>query len=63
MGFWQVTLGDVIGYVLTIAAAAITVSVVIRVNYSSHHNRKTNSKVNQASSFVGGDQIGGDKRC
>lgn len=62
MGFWQVTLGDVIGYVLTVASTAITVSVVIKVKYSSHHNTKKNTKVNQSSSVVGRDQIGGDKR-
>ena len=62
MGFWQVTLGDVIGYVLTVASTAITVSVIVKVKYSSHHNRKANTKVNQSSSIVGRDQIGGDKR-
>lgn len=62
MGFWQVTLGDVIGYVLNVASTTITVSVVIKVKYSSHHNTKKNTKVNQSSSVVGRDQIGGDKR-
>ncbi|MDY4837930.1 MAG: hypothetical protein SO160_00030 [Lachnospiraceae bacterium] len=62
MGFWQVTLGDIIGYVLTIASTAITVSVVVKIQYSSHHNKKKNTKVNQSSSVVGRDQIGGDKR-
>ncbi|MDF2821182.1 MAG: hypothetical protein K0R15_1623 [Clostridiales bacterium] len=62
MDFWQVTLGDIIGYFLTIVATAITVSTVIKVNYSSHHNDKRKSKVNQSSSTVGRDQIGGDRK-
>lgn len=62
MEFFQVTLGDVIGYVLTIISTALTISVVIKVNYNSHHNTKKIKKINQSSSTVGRDQIGGDKR-
>ncbi|MDD3139604.1 MAG: hypothetical protein PHX08_11615 [Lachnospiraceae bacterium] len=62
MGFWQITFGDIIGYVLTITAATITIRTVIKVNYSSHHNKKKSNKVNQSSSTVGRDQIGGDKK-
>ena len=64
MGFVQVTLGDVIGYILILFSTAITISAVIKVNYSSHHNtnKKKSYKVNQASSTVGRDQIGRDKR-
>lgn len=62
MGFWQVTLGDIIGYALTIVATLITVGTVIKVNYSSHHNKKKKNSVNQSSSIVGRDQIGGDKK-
>lgn len=62
MDFWQVTFGDIIGYILTIVATAITVSTVIKVNYSSRYNDKRKSKVNQSSSIVGRDQIGGDRK-
>lgn len=62
MEFWHITFGDVIGYILTIIATTITVSTVIKINYSSHHNDKRKNKTDQSSSTVGRDQIGGDKR-
>lgn len=62
MNFVQITLGDVIGYVLIIASTAINIGVVVKMKYSSHHNKKNNIKINQSKSYVGGDQVGGDKR-
>ena len=62
MNFWQVTIGDLIGYLLIIVNTTISISLVIKMNFTSHHNKKKNIKINQSSSVVGGDQIGGDKR-
>lgn len=62
MNFLQVTIGDIIGYILIITNTAISVSLVIKMKFISHHNKKTNTKINQSSSVVGRDQIGGDKR-
>ena len=52
MGFWQITIGDIIGYILILSGLAITISIQLKI--SSHHN--TNSS-------VGGDQVGRDKKC
>lgn len=62
MNFWQVTLGDVIGYIIMIGGFALTIKVKIKTKYSSHHNKKQNTKVNQSGSKVKGDQVGGDKK-
>jgi len=51
----QITLGDVIGWIITIVSAVgvvVTVSVKLSIN---------SRKVNQSKSDVRGDQIGGDK--
>lgn len=62
VGFMQVTLGDVIGYIIMLSGFAITISLTVKVKYSSHDNKKNVTKVNQSKSKVKGDQIGGDKR-
>lgn len=59
MEFLQVTLGDVIGYILILSGFAITISLQIKIK--SHHNKKDTNKVNQSKSTVSGDQIGRDK--
>ena len=60
MGFWQITIGDVIGYILILAGFAITIKVQLKV--TAHHNKKNINKVNQSKSNVKGDQIGRDKK-
>lgn len=60
MGFWQITLGDIIGYIFILAGIAVTVKV--KFNASSHHNTKDINKVNQSKSTVGKDQVGRDKK-
>ena len=62
MNFWQVTLGDIIGYIIMIGGFAFTIRVTLKTKYSSHHNTKQVTKVNQSKSTVQGDQIGGDKK-
>lgn len=62
MDFWQVTLGDVIGYIIMIGGFAFTINVKVKTKYSSHDNKKQVTKVNQSKSKVKGDQVGGDKR-
>lgn len=61
MGFWQITLGDVLGYILILSGIAVTISLKIKI--SSHDNKKDINKVNQSKSTVSGDQIGRDKKC
>ena len=60
MGFWQITIGDVIGYILIVSGVALTISVQLRI--SSHHNTKDINKTNQSKSTVQGDQVGRDKK-
>lgn len=60
MGFWQITLGDVIGYAIILSGFAITIK--IHFSSTSHHNKKDVNKVNQAKSNVKGNQIGRDKK-
>lgn len=48
MGFLQITLGDVIGYVLILSGFALSISIQMRI--SSHHNKKDTNKVNQSNS-------------
>lgn len=60
MGFWQITIGDVIGYILILAGFAITIKVQLKA--TAHHNKKNINKVNQSKSNVKGDQIGRDKK-
>lgn len=60
MGFWQVTLGDIIGYVIILSGFAITIK--IHLTSTSHHNKKDVNKVSQSKSSVKGDQIGRDKK-
>lgn len=61
MGFWQITIGDVISYILIISGTALTISIQLKI--SSHHNSKDVNKTNQSNSKVKGDQIGRDKKC
>lgn len=61
MGFWQITIGDVIGYILIVSGVALSISIQLKV--SSHHNSKNINKTNQSNSQVKGDQIGRDKTC
>ena len=61
MEFWQITVGDVISYILIVSGVALTISVQLRI--SSHHNSKDINKTNQSNSEVKGDQIGRDKKC
>ncbi|MCQ4773055.1 hypothetical protein NE634_04650 [Lacrimispora saccharolytica] len=61
MGFLQITLGDVIGYVLILSGFALSISIQMRI--SSHHNKKDTNKVNQSNSKIKGDQVGRDKKC
>ena len=61
MGFWQITIGDIIGYILILSGLAITISIQLKI--SSHHNTKVVNKINQSNSSVGGDQVGRDKKC
>lgn len=61
MGFWQITIGDVIGYILIVSGAAISISIQLKI--SSHHNSKDFNKTNQSNSKVNGDQVGRDKKC
>lgn len=61
MGFWQITIGDVIGYILIASGVALTITIQLKI--SSHHNSKDINKVNQSKSEVKGDQVGRDKRC
>ncbi len=56
MNFWQVTLGDIIGYIIMIGGFAFTIRVTVKTKYSSHHNTKQvpsldKSKHAQAPSF------------
>lgn len=62
MDFWQVTLGDVIGYFIMISGFAFTITVKIKTKHSSHDNKNKVIKVNQSKSNVTGDQVGGDKK-
>lgn len=54
--FFQITLGDVIGWLVTIASASIAVTVAVKISINNNSN-----KVNQSKSNVGGDQIAGNK--
>ena len=36
MNFWQVTLGDIIGYIIMIGGFAFTIRVTVKTKYSSH---------------------------
>ncbi len=54
----QITLGDVIGWIITILSVGIAVTVNIRFAISRKGN---NTKVNQSRSQVIGDQVGGNK--
>ncbi|WP_162862493.1 hypothetical protein [Acetivibrio cellulolyticus] len=55
MGFDQITLGDIIGYILTFVFGFISGGTVVK--FSSKINKKTD----QSGSIVFGDQTGGDK--
>ena len=59
MTFWQITIGDVIGYILILTGFTITIGVQLKV--TTHHNKKDINKVNQSRSNVKGDQVGRDK--
>lgn len=54
--FFEITLGDVIGWIVTIISVGTAVSVTVKLSI----NNKI-KKVNQSKSNVGGDQIAGDK--
>ena len=60
MEFWQITIGDIISYLLILAGVAITIKVQLKA--TSHHNNKDLNKVNQSRSTVKGDQIGRDRK-
>lgn len=62
MDFMQVTLGDVIGYILIISGFTISISISMQVHINPHHNKKDVNKVNQSRSEVKGDQVGRDKK-
>lgn len=55
----QITLGDIIGWIITIVSVGIAVTVKIKVDINRNGDTK---KVNQSRSHVSGDQIGGDKK-
>lgn len=55
MGFDQITIGDIIGYLLTFAFGFLSGGVAVKFTAK----RKMN--VNQSRSIVFGDQTGGDK--
>lgn len=55
--FFVITLGDVIGWIITVLSVGIAVKV--STNVSVDNNGR---KVNQGKSTVLGDQIAGDKR-
>ena len=61
MGFWQITIGDVISYILIVSGVALTISIQLKI--STHHNSKDINKANQSNSKVKGDQVGRDKKC
>ncbi len=61
MGFWQITIGDIISYILI--ASGVALSIGIQLKISSHHNSKNLNKTNQSNSQVKGDQVGRDKKC
>lgn len=52
--FWSITLGDVIGYVLTIIIAVVAVSKIINKDNSLTKTRQSNIS-------AGGDVVGRDK--
>lgn len=32
MGFWQITIGDIIGYILILSGLAITISIQLKIS-------------------------------
>ena len=56
--FLAITLGDIIGYIVTIISVGVGVAVTVRLNISV---KKESKKMNQSKSTVGGDQIGENK--
>jgi len=50
----QITLGDVITWVLIVTSIGIAITVTVRIIINS-------KKVNQSKSIAGGDIVGGDK--
>ena len=50
----QITLGDIISWIVTIIAAVGIITVNIKLNINS-------KKTNQSKSIVKGDQVGGNK--
>ena len=57
---FQITLGDVIGWIVTIVSVGVGVAVTVKVNISINRNGDK-TKTNQSKSRVQGDQIGRDK--
>ena len=53
---WIITLGDVIGWIITIVSVGVAVTVKLNVTVKNE-----TQKINQSKSNVGGDQIGGNK--
>lgn len=57
---FQITLGDVIGWIITIVSVGIGVAITINVKIKVNKTGDT-TKINQSKSYVKGDQIGGNK--
>lgn len=56
--FLQITLGDIIGWIITIVSVGVAITVNVKININKTGDI---TKINQSKSQVKGDQIGGNK--
>lgn len=63
LGFWQITIADIISYIITIIVAIFAVNKIVNVQNDNRVDKSNRSrrKINQSRSTVFGDQVGGDR--